>query len=1372
MEKNLNKVFYQLHNHFDTSNFRLSDSINKLQNSIEYVANDLGQGGIAITDHEVLSNHVKAIKTVNALKDKGKIPQDFKLILGNEIYLVDKEESTCLMNNNQPLKFYHFILLAKDTTGHKILRRLSSIAWTEGYRNFRGMERVMTDYSDIQQIIEEEGKGHIIGSTACIGGFLGSCILTIKDIEEGLIEGNIDDYKAKIQDFMLWGMGVFGEDFYLEMQPALSEEQRYVNEFLLRLNKAFGVKLIITCDSHYKVKELLPVQKAFLTSQDDQGNREVEKFYNDTYFHSTEEILAKMDYIEEDTIIQAIRNTKTIGESIQEYNIFAPSKIPLIPIPPQSEWFPIPNKEEIFEKYPDIGILYNQEEFGVTEERHKGQNKYFIHQVFRGIQDRNIPTEEMDMVLERINIECMETHKTSVIKQQPMAGYLVTMQKNVEVIWEAGSFVGGGRGSVSGYITCYFLGISQINPLKYGVEMPHWRFSSAERPDIFDIDIDHCSHKKNKVFMALKNYWNSIGGDFIRVCTFKTETSKSAIKTAFRGLGLNKDIGQYLSNLVPVHRGKVASIKQCYFGDSGMNPIAEFVNIVNSYEEQGLLETLINVEGLINGRSSHACGILALNGRIEDTNAVMRTPNGELVTQFDLHDSEELSNLKYDFLITDCQTLLQTTFEALIEKGKIEWQGSLRATYNKYLHFDSINKTDKKLFDRLNRNDFLCAFQFDSPMGMEAIRKLPPETLIDIANDNSIMRLSVDEGEQPIDKAKRYKEDITEWYRDMKKYELNQEEIKVLEKHLLQDRGICSSQERLMLMSMDNRISNFTQKDANNLRKTIGKKLVSKIPEMKQMFYDKGYEVGTRKQLLDYVWEEQFSMQLGYAFSILHTMAYSMILMQSLNLAVYYPDIYWNTAVLLSQSGCLEMEDSGDEELDEHKKDKTTKYGKTATAISNLRKNGVMIEPPNINEADLYFIPKEDTNSILFGLQGVTSMNRDTVGFILENRPYKSMRDFYDKLVLGKREVINSKGNTTNKSYVSKKQMAMLIKAGAFDTIEDKPRNELLIDFIKWTHPKKHKLTTNSIQSLIDIGIIPTDLQDCLRFYHYRNFVKSCPYMKDLDEEGKEKSKITWHNLRQEDQEYQDYVEDFFNEFFAGDMTEGIDYRYEEDGSLTIAMVTKRKGSFEWKYNQLIKDLSEWLLLEDSVKVYNDIMLEQYKDEYDYYKGISNWEMESMSYYYHGHELENVDKDLYSIVSFEELGEEPTVVGYTKYKDTQYPKYKLSRILGTVLDKNTTKHMVTLLTPTGVVTLKFQQGQFAFYNKDISRLDEVTGKKQVIEEGWFKRGSLLMVTGYRTGNQFKPKKYKDSVYQHTIQKITAIDGKGILTLESERTHLD
>ena len=159
--------------------------------------------------------------------------------------------------------------------------------------------------------------------------------------------------------------------------------------------------------------------------------------------------------------------------------------------------------------------------------------------------------------------------------------------------------------------------------------------------------------------------------------------------------------------------------------------------------------------------------------------------------------------------------------------------------------------------------------------------------------------------------------------------------------------------------------------------------------------------------------------------------------------------------------------------------------------------------------------------------------------------------------------------------------------------------------------------------------------------------------------------------------------------------------------------------------------------------------------------------MDSLSYYYHEHELAHVNKEEYLISDFSTLPEEPQISEYYVYRGQEKPRFKLTRICGTVLDKDKNKHIVTLLTPSGVVTIKFYKGQFSFYDKQISELNE-DGTKTVLEKSWFGRGNKLLVTGYRREEQFVPKKYADSAYRHTLQLITDINEKGELKLQSER----
>jgi DNA polymerase-3 subunit alpha len=148
-------------------------------------------------------------------------------------------------------------------------------------------------------------------------------------------------------------------------------------------------------------------------------------------------------------------------------------------------------------------------------------------------------------------------------------------------------------------------------------------------------------------------------------------------------------------------------------------------------------------------------------------------------------------------------------------------------------------------------------------MGTLAAKKVKPKSLKELAIANSLMRLMSEGEEQPIDTYVKYKEDINLWYEEMRKFGLNEEEIKILEYHLLPDYGVSAEQESVMKMTMDKKISGFSVKEANGLRKAIAKKKPKLLEETKQLFYKKGIELHTRRVMLDYIWDVQFKRQFG-----------------------------------------------------------------------------------------------------------------------------------------------------------------------------------------------------------------------------------------------------------------------------------------------------------------------------------------------------------------------------------------------------------------------------------------------------------------------------------------------------------------------------
>ena len=241
----------------------------------------------------------------------------------------------------------------------------------------------------------------------------------------------------------------------------------------------------------------------------------------------------------------------------------------------------------------------------------------------------------------------------------------------------------------------------------------------------------------------------------------------------------------------------------------------------------------------------------------------MRAPNGTWITAYNMVDSDFCGSLKFDALTVSALDKLHQTVDLLIENGFIEDKGSIKANYDAYIHPDILDYKSEKMWEMLGNNDLIDAFQFDTAQGLQAARKIKPKSLKELAIANSLMRLMSDGDEQPMDEYVKHKENINSWYEEMQKYNLKDDEVKILETHLLQDYGVSAEQESVMEMTMDEHISGFNVKEANGLRKAIAKKKPKLLEETKELFYKKGQELGTRKELLDYVWNVQFKRQFG-----------------------------------------------------------------------------------------------------------------------------------------------------------------------------------------------------------------------------------------------------------------------------------------------------------------------------------------------------------------------------------------------------------------------------------------------------------------------------------------------------------------------------
>lgn len=1295
------------HNHTDYSNAQLGfpDVVCKTKQLIQR-AYDVGLSGITITEHEGISSHIQALNYYNNMqKDR-----PFTLGLGNEIYLLTEEED--LSNRDgADIPYYHFILTALDTEGHRQIRELSTRAWIRAYKKAgQNMWRKPTYYSDLEEIIKTN-QGHVIASTACLGSRIDGLLLN-----NSLFE--VFDEIRRLVD-------IFGEgNFYLECQPAKAEgtDQSNVNRLLRGLmgngmTADFILPLIPTTDSHYLRKEDAEIHKVYLNSQD--GDREVDDFYATAYLMDEDELreYLRIDFTDEQ-IDKMYEWSDELGRRIKEYDIKHNPIIPQIPIEKLGKFRKSDRFQSFYGRYPNFGF-YASDDRPIHE-------RYFFYGVQCGLENKILAdsskADEIEKYIARLDEEWAELKIISEQLDTSMASYYSTMSKIIDLIWEAGSLAMPARGSAAGFLTCYLLEVTQIDPVPLGDYFPSWRHLNHQRGvELPDIDNDSESSKKVDIVNKMKEYFGE--DKVLNVATFSKISAKTAIERACKGLGISNDRAGYLKSLIPVNRGNVSSLSEALYGNkengikavSGMK--AEFAQHPN------LTECALGMEGLITNRGLHAAGIIVCNEPYTNYISAMRSSDGTLCTSYDLWDAEEAGCIKFDMLTVSAADKIHKTMDYLLEHKKIEWQGSLKKTYYKYIHPDKLAYTDDKMWDILP--SIYSVFQFDTPISQKTLSATHPHSTMDLSASNSLLRL-MPEGadETPIDRYKRYKESHDAWVKDTVEFGLNDEERAILWHYLADSYGLAESQEKVMRLSMDERISGYTLKEANKLRKSIAKKDKKLQAEAKELFFNCCERQGTREVFADYVWNVLFAASMGYSFSQLHAYSYSIIALQELNLNYFYSPVYWNCA-------CLTIESMGI--TDTSGGSGATDYGEVAKAIYKIKNNGLEVSAPDINYSDIQFTPDEDSNNIYFGLGGISGINSDIAQQIITNRPYKNLKDFFEK-------------NSYKGSLITPSKYIQLIKSGCFDDFS-KDRVKVMKQYVVLSTPKPTSLTMSNISAIKSVMKLPKSIFAPYNFYKY-----ACNKQFLYGNHPKFKSKKLY------------WLDDKAMKYFIANcqpaLKEDVDYWEENDKTIVV------DKSLEKFFEPSLNAIKEYINTPEFIDEYYKGLLNKKFNEMCPNQDPNHWSFEACSYYSQDHELKNLNLEEYNIEHYTNIPEEPTFVERT-FKGRTWNQYDLHAIAGTIIDKNDTHHYFTILTVDDeVVNCKLNQGAYAFYKQQISENGEV------IEKPWIARGNLIIACGYRRGDDFFCKKYSNSVYRHQLQKINYIYSDGLAEIQTERWGID
>lgn len=582
---NQNK-FVHLHVHTEYS---LLDGSSRIGDLLDR-AKELGMDAIAITDHGAMFGVVDFYKKA--------VERGIKPILGCEIYVaINKYTEKEPKDKNQ----YHLVLLAENNTGYKNLMKIVS----EGYVNgFYYKPRVDHD------VLRKYSEG-IIALSGCLAG----------EVQRYLLDENYDTAKRIALEYN----DIFGQNnFFLELQDHGLEEQKRINEMLIKMSRETGIPLVATNDVHYLKREDALVHDVLLCIQtgktiDDEDRMKFPT--NEFYLKSYDEMLDLFGYVKE-----ALDNTVWIGERCNVTLDFHTLHLP---------------KYEVPEGYTNVEYL----------------KKLCIEGLKR--RYKNITPE----IVERFNFEF------NTIVNMGYVDYFLIVWDFIKFAKDNGIMVGPGRGSAAGSIVSYALGIIDIDPLKY--DLLFERFLNPERVSMPDIDIDFCYERREEVIdYVIKKY----GKDRVaQIATFGTMAARGSIRDVGRALNMPYAEVDHIAKQVPMEPGMtIAKALEV------SKPLRELYNTREDVKR--LIDLAMAVEGLPRHTSTHAAGVVISKEPI--TNYVPLARNTDaIVTQFNMVELEELGLLKMDFLglrtltvIRDAVNLVEKNHGVKIDFNQIDYE--------------------------------------------------------------------------------------------------------------------------------------------------------------------------------------------------------------------------------------------------------------------------------------------------------------------------------------------------------------------------------------------------------------------------------------------------------------------------------------------------------------------------------------------------------------------------------------------------------------------------------------------------------------------------------------------------------------------------
>ncbi len=755
-----------------------------------------------------------------------------------------------------------------------------------GYKNLirivtRGFTEGFYYRPRVDEEVLREHSGGLIALSACLKGEIPSVFLEKGEKEALLL---IDRY-----------LDIFGEgNFYLELMDHGIEEQKEVNRFLIEAGKKKGIPLVATNDIHYLRREDAKAHDYLLCIQTGSFARDERrlKFSSDEFYMKSPEEMRQLfpDFPE------AITNTAEIARNcdvqIELGKIYLPRFIP----------------PEGFDT-----------------------DSYLEHLARKGIKEKySHVTPEVE---ERLNKEL------KVIKELGFSGYFLIVWDFVTFAKNKGIRVGPGRGSAAGSLVAYALGITTIDPLKFGLLFE--RFLNPERIALPDIDIDFSHTRRQEVIdYVVQKYGRE---KVAQIVSFSTLNARAAVKDVGRVLEVPFKRMDAITKLIPDDPSMTIDmalemspeLREAYSDDPSIREV---------------IETARSLEGLVRHDTVHAAGVVIADDELTKYMPLQRKGGSqdEIVSQFDMYDIEALGLLKVDFLGLRNQTLLELAVKLIQERHGIT------------LDIDNVPIDDPDTFRLIQSGRTIGTFQLASP-GMRALMKeMVPNKFEDLIALIALYRPG------PL-KSNMHKVFIDHKHgRVPVKYPHPS-----LENILKETYGVIVYQEQAMKIAQI--LAGYSGLEADELRKAMAKKK----PEIMQRHRDKfiegavsaGIEKKTAASIFDLI--EKFG---GYGFNKSHSTAYAFVSYQTAYLKTHFPEEYMAALMTTYMDN----------------QDRLVEY------INECRRMGITVKTPDINLSKSHFTPGD--GEILFGLSAIRNVGSSAVDQIIKTReecgPFKNFADF------------------------------------------------------------------------------------------------------------------------------------------------------------------------------------------------------------------------------------------------------------------------------------------------------------------------------------------------------------------------------------------